>query len=119
MLADIRFKLPALVPTVTGLVVTLLAGSHPAPKTLAAGLEGLVVTQSIIVCELRSTQFYDTTGHGAKWLEVMPGLPVYTKGEDCRPAYLQLQRRWTNRQVSCGRRRRMRTRRTGWQTSEP
>jgi hypothetical protein len=81
MLADIRFKLLAFVPTVSGLAVALVSAKATAELSLAVGLLGLFVTLGIMIYEIRNTQSYDATVHRAKWLEVLLGLPVVTKGK--------------------------------------
>jgi len=58
-LADTRFKLVALVPTVSGAAVALLS-RHPSPaQLLAVGALGLTATAGIAVYELRNTQVYE------------------------------------------------------------
>ena len=79
MLADIRFKLLAFVPTISGVGVTLAAQATDHETGLALGLIGLVVTLGIIIYELRNTQIYDATVHRAKWLEVSLGMRLCTK----------------------------------------
>ena len=53
MLADIRFKLLAFVPTLAGAAIAFFT----------------------------KTQFYDTAVHRAKWLEALLDLPVCTQGK--------------------------------------
>src|SRR6266851_3625731 len=59
MLTDIRFKLLAFVPTLTGVAVSLLTGGKVGTGTvLAVGILGFVVTLGIIIYELRNLLFY-------------------------------------------------------------
>ncbi|MEY2521168.1 MAG: hypothetical protein QOF24_2927 [Verrucomicrobiota bacterium] len=69
MLADIRFKLLAFVPTVTGAAFALLKDSPNHAATTAIGLFGFLVTLGIVFYEIRNTQFYDCAVHRAKELE--------------------------------------------------
>jgi hypothetical protein len=78
-LTDVRFKLLAFVPTLTGIAVSLVNKPGNAGTALAVGLLGFVVTFGIIIYELRNTTFYDAALHRAKWLEVQLSLPVLTE----------------------------------------
>ena len=82
MLADIRFKLLAFVPTVSGAAITLLTGKQNSEVALAVGLLGFFVTLGIVFYELRNTKLYDATVHRAKCLEALLDLPVCTQGKD-------------------------------------
>ena len=82
LLTEIRFKLLAFVPTVSGIAVTIVAESASVEIRLLVGLFGLLVTLGIMIYELRNTQFYDAAVHRAKWLEVSLGLQVCTKGKE-------------------------------------
>jgi len=55
-LTDIRFKLLALVPTLSGTAVGLLRAGESAVTLLAVGVLGLAATLGILVYELRNTQ---------------------------------------------------------------
>jgi hypothetical protein len=55
-LTDIRFKLLALVPTLSGTAVGLLRAGESAVTLLAVGILGLSATVGILVYELRNTQ---------------------------------------------------------------
>jgi hypothetical protein len=66
---DIRFKLIALVPTLSGLAIGLLSRHPSAPELLAVGGLGLVATLGIAVYELRNTQLYDYAVYRATVLE--------------------------------------------------
>ena len=52
-LTDVRFKLLALVPTLSGTAVGLLRAGESAVTLLAVGLLGLAATFGILVYELR------------------------------------------------------------------
>jgi hypothetical protein len=81
LLTDIRFKLLAFVPTVSGIAVTIVAESASVEIRLLVGLFGLLATLGIIIYEVHNTQFYDAAVFRAKWLEVMIGMHLCTKGE--------------------------------------
>jgi hypothetical protein len=55
-LTDVRFKLLALVPTLSGTAVGLLRAGESAVTLLAVGLLGLAATLGILVYELRNTE---------------------------------------------------------------
>lgn len=78
---DIRFKLLAFVPTLTGAAVALLSRVHDQWTVLAVGSLGLFVTLGIVFYEMRNTVLYDAAIHRAKWLEVSLDLPILTYGE--------------------------------------
>lgn len=81
MLADIRFKLLAFVPTLAGAAIVFL-GTKAAPETaLAVGLLGFIVTIGITFYDIRNTQFYDAIVHRARWLEALLDLPICTEGQ--------------------------------------
>src|SRR5262245_3044921 len=55
-LTDIRFKLLALVPTLSGAAVGLLRAGESAITLLAVGILGLTATIGVLVYELRNTE---------------------------------------------------------------
>jgi hypothetical protein len=55
-LTDIRFKLLALVPTLSGTAVGLLRAGESAVTLLAVGILGLAATIGILLYELRNTE---------------------------------------------------------------
>src|SRR5438034_1862962 len=55
-LTDVRFKLLALVPTLSGTAVGLLHAGQSAVTLLAVGLLGLAATVGILVYELRNSE---------------------------------------------------------------
>jgi hypothetical protein len=69
-LADIRFKLLAFVPTLSGVAVVLLtnASLHGSEKVALAGL-GFFVTLGIVLYDQRNTQFYNGAIGRAQHLE--------------------------------------------------
>ena len=80
MLADIRFKLLAFVPTLTGVAVSLLTGDKVGKGTaLAVGILGFIVTLGIILYELRNSLFYDLSISRASRLERQLKLSRFTK----------------------------------------
>lgn len=80
MLADIRFRLLAFVPTITGAALALLTGDTPAPMVLPVSLLGLVVTLGIVFYEVRNSQIYDSASHRAKALETQLDMPLFSAG---------------------------------------
>ena len=73
-LTDVRFKLLALVPTLTGLAVGLLGRPGSAAELLGIGVLGLCATTGILVYELRNTQLYAYALERAASLERALGL---------------------------------------------
>jgi hypothetical protein len=74
-LTDVRFKLLALVPTLTGTAVALLGRPRPAAELLGVGLLGLVATAGILVYDLRNTQLYEYALARAGAIETRLGMP--------------------------------------------
>ena len=74
-LTDVRFKLLALVPTVSGAAVALLGHPGSAIELLALGLLGLTATLGILLYELRNSQLYDYATRRAQQIEVALQLP--------------------------------------------
>jgi len=74
-LADIRFKLLAFVPTLSGVAVALLTNTdlHGTEK-VALGAIGFVVTLGIVLYDQRNTQFYNGAISRAQHLEDELGL---------------------------------------------
>jgi hypothetical protein len=72
---DLRTKMLAFVPTITGAAVGLLGDPRPAEELLGISLLGLVATLGIFVYELRNAQLYDALVQRAKELERLLGLP--------------------------------------------
>lgn len=73
-LTDVRFKLLAFVPTISGAAIGLLGHGRSAAELLAVGAVGLLATSGIVVYEVRNTQIYDYSVHRAKELEHRLGL---------------------------------------------
>jgi len=73
-LTDVRFKLLALVPTISGAAVAVVGKGARASELLAVGLVGLVATTGILLYELRNTQLYDAAVLRAQELEQKLGL---------------------------------------------
>jgi hypothetical protein len=68
MLTEVRFKLLALVPTISGIGVAV-AEARVAQEALAIAVLGGVATLGVLVYDLRNTDMYDAALHRAKWLE--------------------------------------------------
>ena len=73
---DLRTKMLAFVPTITGAAVGLLAEPRPAAELIGIALLGLVATLGIFVYELRNAQLNDALVQRAKELERLLGLPT-------------------------------------------
>jgi hypothetical protein len=73
---DLRTKMLAFVPTITGTAVGLLGEARPATELLGIALLGLVATVGIFVYELRNAQLYDAAVQRAKELERQLGFPT-------------------------------------------
>jgi hypothetical protein len=76
LLADIRFKLLALVPSVVGAAIGLTSNSSDPQSTFAVATLGLVATLGILIYELRNSHIYNWTIHRAKYLETKLELPL-------------------------------------------
>jgi hypothetical protein len=72
-LTDVRFKLLAFVPTISGAAIGLLGHDHSTAELLAVGIVGLMATLGIVVYELRNTQIYDYAVIRAQELEARLG----------------------------------------------
>ena len=73
-LTDVRFKLLALVPTLSGVAIGLLGRPRSAAELLGVGLLGLCATLGILFYELRNTQLSDYATQRAKAVERELGL---------------------------------------------
>ncbi len=77
-LTDVRFRLLAFVPTISGAAVALFGKPRPAVELLAVGLLGLLATLGIFLYELRNSQILDALVLRASVLERRLGfLSVY------------------------------------------
>ena len=74
-LIDVRFRLLAFVPTVTGVAVAVIGKPRPAAELLGVGVLGLLATLGIFVYELRNTQISGTLIRRAAELERQLQLP--------------------------------------------
>jgi hypothetical protein len=74
-LSDVRFKLLALVPTLSGTAIAILGHPSSAAELLGVGLLGLIATLGILLYELRNTQLYDYATRRAQHDEQALGLP--------------------------------------------
>lgn len=68
-LTDIRFKLLAFVPTISGAAVGLLGQSKPAGDRLGVGLLGLVATLGVVLYERRNSELFERVVRRAADLE--------------------------------------------------
>jgi len=74
-LIDVRFRLLAFVPTVSGIAVAVIGRPRPAAELLGVGVLGLLATLGIFVYELRNTQISGTLIRRAAELERQLALP--------------------------------------------
>lgn len=74
LLTDVRFRLLAFVPTISGAGVALLSRGGSSAERIAVGALGLCATLGIVLYELRNTQVYDYALHRAKELEARLGV---------------------------------------------
>jgi len=72
-LTDVRFKLLALVPTLSGATVAVIGHPGSAVELLAVGLLGLTATLGVLLYELRNSQLYDYALARAQQLETALG----------------------------------------------
>lgn len=73
-LTDVRFKLLAFVPTISGAAIAVLGRGASAAELLSVGCLGLVATSGIVVYELRNTQLHDYALRRARELERRLGI---------------------------------------------
>jgi hypothetical protein len=73
-LTDVRFKLLALVPTISGAAIAVLGHPSSAAQLLAIGLLGLVATLGLLLYELRNSQLSDYAARRAQAIEAELGL---------------------------------------------
>jgi hypothetical protein len=72
-LTDVRFKLVAFVPTISGVAIAVLGHGRSTAELLAVGLLGLVATVGIVIFDLRNTQLLDYAVLRARSLEEQLG----------------------------------------------
>ena len=68
-LADIRFKLLAIVPALAGAALAVAASGRPPGFESALGTVGFFATLGIVFYDQRNTQLYNDAMSRAKWLE--------------------------------------------------
>jgi hypothetical protein len=76
-LTDVRFKLLALVPTLSGAAVAVLGHPSSAAELISVGLLGLTATLGVLLYELRNSQLSDYALRRAQSLEGELGLGLY------------------------------------------
>jgi hypothetical protein len=72
-LADIRFKLLAIVPALAGAAVAIATNNRPPGIEVALGIVGLFATLGILFYDQRNTQLYNDAMARAKFLEELLG----------------------------------------------
>ena len=80
-LTDVRFKLLAFVPTLSGAAIALLGQPSSALQLLAVGVVGLTATAGILLYELRNSQLYDYATRRAQQIEGALGLVAFGDGD--------------------------------------
>jgi hypothetical protein len=75
-LTDLRIKLLAFVPTISGAAVGLLGDPRPAAELIGVAFLGLVATLGILAYELQNAQVYDRMIQRARELERLLALPT-------------------------------------------
>jgi hypothetical protein len=88
-LIDVRFKLLAFVPTVSGIAVAIVGRPRPAAELLGVGVLGLLATLGIFVYELRNTQISGTLIRRAAELERRLQLPSSLGGQPSGGLYTE------------------------------
>jgi hypothetical protein len=88
-LIDVRFRLLAFVPTVTGVAVAIVGQPRPAAELLGVGVLGLLATLGIFVYELRNTQISGTMIRRAAELERQLQLPSSLGGKSSGGLYAE------------------------------
>jgi hypothetical protein len=88
-LIDVRFRLLAFVPTVSGIAVAIIGRPRPASELLGVGILGLLATLGIFVYELRNTQISGTLIRRAAELERQLQLPSSLSGHGSGGLYTE------------------------------
>jgi hypothetical protein len=81
-LTDVRFKLLALVPTLSGIAVAVLGRPSSAAELIGIGLLGLTATVGLLLYELRNSQLSDYALHRAQAIEADLGLTSIRGGTE-------------------------------------
>jgi flagellar motor protein MotB len=76
LLADIRFKLLAFVPTIVGVAIALMGDNKPPGVMVGVGALGLCGTIGVLLYELRNSELYNQAIHRAKYLEGLQRFPI-------------------------------------------
>jgi hypothetical protein len=74
-LNDVRFKLLALVPTLSGVAVALLGQPSSAAELLSVGVLGWSATLGILAYDVRNSELQEYALRRARWLEQSLNLP--------------------------------------------
>src|SRR3954447_25603622 len=72
-LTDVRFKLVAFVPTISGAAIAVLGHGRSASELLAVRPLGLAATAGVVIFDLRNTQLLDYAVLRANALEAQLG----------------------------------------------
>jgi len=89
-LTDVRFKLLALVPTLSGAAVAVLGHPSSAAELIAVGLLGLTATLGVLLYELRNSRLSDYALRRAQSIEAELGLGLYREAPVTRDRALSL-----------------------------
>ena len=94
-LADIRFKLLAVLPIATGSAIVVLGNGGEPTWVLPLSLLGLLATIGIMIYDQRNTELYDHMQRRAKVIEALLQFPAYDVEGDkkCGGAFIDRPRR--------------------------
>jgi hypothetical protein len=81
-LVDVRFRLLAFIPTVTGVAIAALKDLSPARFPVA--VLGLLVTLGVVMYEVRNSQLHDAAAHAVSQIAKQLGLPRYPRPQRSR-----------------------------------
>ena len=81
-LADVRFKLLALVPSIAGIAVAFLGKAGMGAQAFVIGIFGFIVTVGVIMYDQRNTQIYDTMVRRLKRIEAHMDMELVQNGAD-------------------------------------
>lgn len=81
-LTDVRFKLLALVPTLSGAAVAFVGHPSSAVELLSLGVLGLAATLGVLLYELRNSELHDYAIRRARSIEAALGLLSLGDGDE-------------------------------------
>jgi len=87
-LADVRFKLLALLPIVSGTALAIVPAHLEPPETLALGMLGLVVSAGLLLYDQRNSQIYNSLIGRLNLIEESLRLPAMRENKQVGGAFL-------------------------------